>query len=67
MIDLLALKRYEESHIAHLHPDSPTRKWWNALSFFEQCDISSGAAKAEDYRRDRKGSKLSGEEYGSNQ
>lgn len=66
MIDLTALKSYEETHIAHYPANSTIRLWWNALSFKEQCAISQGAADARDYQADQNTTKLNQETYGTN-
>lgn len=54
MIDLLSLDRYYEIYLSHLPSDSPTRKWWDGLSFKEQCAISYNSVMTEDYKADRR-------------
>lgn len=53
MIDLLAMKRYEEHHIAPLDPASPRHKWWNDLPFDVRNEIAMRWAEGKDIEADK--------------
>jgi hypothetical protein len=53
MINLLAMKRYEETNIAPLHPASPRRGWWNDLPFDVRNEIAIRWAEGKDIEADK--------------
>jgi hypothetical protein len=53
MIDLAAMKNYEETNIFPLDPASPRRKWWNDLPFDVRNEIASRWAEGKDTEADK--------------